>query len=317
MNVKVDLSHEMTMLLIGVGALLVVATIVGLLVGRAAKSESAKSTAANLNARIRAWWVMVAVFAIAVATGGIGSIVLFGLLSFLALREFVTLTPTRRGDHMALFWIFFIVVPFQYFLVGIRWYGLFSIFIPVWAFLFLPARIAVSGDAERFLERAAKIQFALMICVYCVSHVPALLMLEIPRFEGQNAQLLFFLVIVVQMSDVLQYVWGKLFGKHKVAPTISPNKTWEGLIGGVLSATALGAGLWWITPFSPLEAGGMALLITILGFAGGLTMSAIKRDSGVKDFGTLIEGHGGVLDRIDSLCFAGPVFFHVTRYFFA
>ena len=154
-----------------------------------------------------------------------------------------------------------------------------------------------------------------MICVYCVSHVPALLMLELKGYTN-NAGLLLFLVIVVQMSDVLQYVCGKLFGRHKVAPTISPSKTWEGLIGGVLSATALGAGLWWITPFTPLQAAGMSLLITILGFAGGLTMSAIKRDSGVKDFGALIQGHGGVLDRIDSLCFAGPVFFHVTRFYF-
>jgi phosphatidate cytidylyltransferase len=316
MSLGFSLTKETIWLLEGIGALLLVASLVGFVLGKRAATDAARATVANLNARIRAWWLMVAVFGAAVAMGAIGSTVLFALLSFLALREFVTLTPTRRGDHMALFWIFFIVVPFQYLLVAIEWYGLFAVFIPVWAFLFLPARIAVSGDAERFLERAAKIQFAMMICVYCVSHVPALLMLEMKGYSN-NAGLLLFLVIVVQMSDVLQYVWGKLFGRRKVAPTISPNKTWEGLIGGVLSATALGSGLWWITPFSPLEAAGMSLLITILGFAGGLTMSAIKRDSGVKDFGALIEGHGGVLDRIDSLCFAGPVFFHLTRYYFA
>jgi phosphatidate cytidylyltransferase len=315
MSLGFSLTKETIWLLEGIGALLVVASLVGIVLGKRAKTDAARATVSNLNARIRAWWVMVAVFAAAVAMGAIGSTVLFAFLSFLALREFVTLTPTRRGDHMALFWIFFIVVPFQYLLVAIEWYGLFAVFIPVWAFLFLPARIAVSGDAERFLERAAKIQFAMMICVYCVSHVPALLMLDLKGYTN-NAGLLLFLVIVVQMSDVLQYVWGKTLGRHKVAPTISPSKTWEGLIGGVLSATALGAGLWWITPFTPLQAAGMSLLITILGFAGGLTMSAIKRDSGVKDFGALIEGHGGVLDRIDSLCFAGPVFFHLTRYYF-
>ena len=315
MSLAFSPSRETAYLLGGVGALLVIASLIGFVLSKRTSTDAGRATIANLNARIRAWWLMVAVFGAAVATGVIGSTVLFALLSFLTLREFVTLTPTRRGDHMALFWIFFIVVPFQYLLVAIQWYGLFSIFIPVWAFLFLPARIATSGDPERFLERAAKIQFALMICVYCVSHVPALLMLELKGYTN-NAGLLLFLVIVVQMSDVLQYVWGKLFGRHKVAPTISPSKTWEGLIGGVLSATALGAGLWWITPFTPLQAAGMSLLITILGFAGGLTMSAIKRDSGVKDFGALIEGHGGVLDRIDSLCFAGPVFFHVTRFYF-
>jgi phosphatidate cytidylyltransferase len=142
-------------------------------------------------------------------------------------------------------------------------------------------------------------------------------MLHIPGYEGQNAKLMIFLVLVVQLSDVLQYVWGKSIGRRRIAATISPNKTWEGLVGGALSATAVGAALWWVTPFSPGAATLMALVLTLMGFAGGLIMSAIKRDRGVKDFGTLIEGHGGVLDRIDSLCFAAPVFFHLTRYFYA
>ena len=155
-----------------------------------------------------------------------------------------------------------------------------------------------------------------MICLYIVSYVPALLMLRIPGYEHQNAALMFFLVLVVQLSDVLQYVWGKSIGRRPVAPSISPNKTWEGLIGGVLSATAAGTALWWATPFRPAQAAVMAFVVTVMGFAGGLIMSAIKRDRGVKDYGSLIEGHGGVLDRIDSLCFAAPVFFHMTRFFF-
>jgi phosphatidate cytidylyltransferase len=155
-----------------------------------------------------------------------------------------------------------------------------------------------------------------MICVYFVSYVPALLMLRIPGYERQMPKLMFFLVLVVQLSDVLQYVWGKTFGRRPISPSISPNKTWEGLIGGVACATAIGAATWWATPFSPLVAGAMALVVTAMGFAGGLIMSAIKRDRGVKDYGALIAGHGGVLDRIDSLCFAAPVFFHLTRYFY-
>jgi phosphatidate cytidylyltransferase len=155
-----------------------------------------------------------------------------------------------------------------------------------------------------------------MICVYCVSHAPALLMLRIPGYEGQNGKLLFFFILVVQMSDVLQYVWGKSLGKHKIAPQVSPNKTWAGFLGGISSATLVGTLLWWATPFSPWQAAGMSLVICLMGFAGGLTMSAIKRDRGVKDFGNMIEGHGGVLDRIDSICFAAPVFFHLTRNFF-
>jgi phosphatidate cytidylyltransferase len=149
-----------------------------------------------------------------------------------------------------------------------------------------------------------------------VSYAPALLTLEAGD-ENQGAKLLLFLVIVVQSSDVAQYIWGKLVGRRRIAPAVSPNKTWEGFAGGILTATFLGTGLWWVTPFAPWQAALMSLVIALMGFAGGLTMSAIKRDRGVKDFGTLIAGHGGVLDRIDSLCFAAPVFFHLTRYFFA
>jgi phosphatidate cytidylyltransferase len=301
----------------GVLGLLIVASAIGAVLAKRVQSESGRATVANMNARIRAWWVMAAVVATALLLGKIAATVLFGLLSLLALREFITNTPTRRGDHATLFWSFFVVTPLQYVLVAIDWYGLFSILIPVYAFLFVPIRSALAGDTERFLERTAKIQWGLMVCVYCVSHAPALLMLELPGFEGRGARLLLFLIVVAQISDVLQYVWGKLLGKHKIAPVVSPSKTWEGFLGGALSATAIGAGLWWLTPYTPRQAALMALLVVLLGFAGGLTMSAIKRDRGIKDYGALIEGHGGILDRIDSLCFAAPVLFHVTRYFFS
>jgi phosphatidate cytidylyltransferase len=299
----------------GVLVVLVVASIVGAVLARRVTSDSARATVGNLNDRIRAWWVMCGVFAVALLTGEIGSILLFALISFFALREFITLTPTRHGDHRTLLWVFFVVMPIQYWLVWDDWYGLFAIFIPVFAFLLVPTRNAIAGDTDHFLERTATIQWALMICVYCVSYAPALLTLEAGD-ENQGAKLLLFLVIVVQGSDVAQYIWGKLFGRRRIAPTVSPNKTWEGFFGGILTASLIGTGLWWITPFTPWQAALMSLVITFMGFAGGLTMSAIKRDRGVKDFGTLIAGHGGVLDRIDSLCFAAPVFFHLTRYFF-
>jgi phosphatidate cytidylyltransferase len=301
----------------GVLALLMIASLIGYVLKRRVRGDNGRKTVENLNARIRAWWVMVAIFGLALALGVTGTIVLFGLTSFLALREFITLTPTRRGDHRTLFWVFFIFTPLQYLLLWCDWYGLFVILIPVYAFLFIPVRCVISGDCERFLERAAKIQWALMICVYCLSHAPALLQLKIPGYAGQNARLLFFFIVVVQISDVLQYVWGKTLGKHKIAPQVSPNKTWEGFAGGIASAVLIGTLLWWATPFSRLQAAGMSFVICLMGFAGGLVMSGIKRDRGVKDFGNLIEGHGGVLDRIDSICFAAPVFFHLTRYFFS
>ncbi len=313
MNIHVD--KQMIWLLSGVLGILVLASVIGFLLDKTAGSDAKRAVIDNLNARIRSWWVMCAIFAVAVTGGGVGSIILFALLSFLALREFITLTPTNHGDHRTLFWVFFLVIPLHYYLVVTHWYGLFSILIPVYVFLFVPLRSALAGDTTNFLERTAKIQWGLMVCVYCVSHAPALLMLEIPGYRG-NAKLLFFLVLVVQLSDVLQYVFGKILGRRKIAPTVSPNKTWEGFLGGVTTSSLIGAGLWWATPFTPLQAGGMALAINLMGFAGGLCMSAIKRDRGIKDFGTLIEGHGGIMDRIDSISFAAPVFFHLTRFYF-
>jgi phosphatidate cytidylyltransferase len=300
----------------GVLSLLLVSSIIGNLLRTRQKPGSNRTTIDNLNARIRAWWKMCAIFAGAILVGRVGSLMLFAVISFLAMREYMTLVPTRRGDHRTLFWSFFVIMPLQYYLVGIEWYGFFAIMIPVLAFVFVPTSIAIAGDTEHFLERAAKIQFGIMVCAYCLSHAPALLLLKIPGFEGHDARLLLYLVIVDQMSDVLQYVWGKLIGKHKIAWRVSPNKTWEGFLGGVLSATVLGTALWWATPFTPLESAGLSFAICILGFCGGLVMSAIKRDIGIKDFGVVIEGHGGILDRMDSLCFAAPIFFHLVRYYF-
>jgi len=306
---------ESFMLFGGVVAVLLLASLIGaLLAWRAGNSPD--PAIQNLNARIKAWWVMVFLIALAFLFGKGGVVLLFAFASFAALREFMTLADTRRGDHWALATVFFVSLPLQYYLVWIEWYGLYTVFIPVYCFLLLPIIAALRGDTTRFLERIAFVQWGLMICVFCVSHVPALLSLSIPGFEGHNLLLIAFLVLVVQGSDVLQYVFGKLFGRRKVAPSLSPSKTWEGLVGGVASATALGAALWWITPFNPLQAAAMAFVICLLGFFGGLVMSGIKRDRGVKDWGRMIEGHGGMLDRLDSVIFAAPIFFHMTRYWF-
>jgi phosphatidate cytidylyltransferase len=259
---------------------------------------------------------MVAVFAVAFILGKNTTIILFAFVSFFALREFLTLTPTRTGDHRALSLAFFVLIPVQYWLIGIHWYALFSIFIPVYGFLLLPSLSALTQDTENFLERSAKIQWGIMVAIYCISHVPALLLLDIPGYAGQNALLLFYLVLVVQISDVLQYVFGKLFGKTQVAPVVSPSKTVEGFLGGASSATAIGAAMWWITPFTPLQSAGMAFVIVLMGFLGGLVLSAVKRSLGTKDWGTMIKGHGGMMDRMDSVSFAAPIFFHLTRYFF-
>ena len=306
--------RETTLLIVGLVTVLTTASLVsGVLTYRAEKPISAGLL--NLNQRIKAWWIMVALIAIAFFFGKDGMTVLFALISFAALREFVTLTHTRRSDHWVLIGMFAIIIPFQYWLVWTAWYGLFTIFIPVYCFLIMPAITALHGDTERFLERIAAQQWAVMISVYCVSHVPALMTLNVPGFEGRHLLLIAFLIVTVQGSDVLQYVFGKLFGRHKLAPTVSPSKTWEGLIGGVAAASLLGAALSFLTPFTPMQAAGIALMICLMGFLGGLVASAIKRDQDVKDWGHLIEGHGGMLDRADSLVFAAPIFFHIVRYY--
>jgi phosphatidate cytidylyltransferase len=304
---------EVYSLFLGVIIVLVVASTIAMVLKARAKG-AVSSTIENLTARINAWWVMVILLGVTFALGKPALILLFAFASFVALREFITLTTSRRGDHWALLGAFFIALPVQYYLVWTEWYGLFSIFIPVYGFLLMPVIAALRQDTERFLERVSAQQWALMICVYCASHVPALVTLDIPGFNGKQVLLVAFLIIVVQGSDVLQYVFGKLFGNRKVAPLLSPSKTWEGLVGGVASATLLGAALHWITPFTPLQAAGMAFVICLMGFFGGLVMSGIKRDRGVKDWGRMISGHGGMLDRVDSIVFSAPIFFHLTRF---
>ena len=296
-------------------AVLLVATAIGQFLKLKSGSDKPNLAIENLNDRINAWWAMVGLMALAFLAGKTGVVILFAICSFAALREFLTLTNTRVADHWAIAAAAFVVLPLQYVSVGMNWYGFYSIFIPVYAFLLMPITAALSGETDNFLIRVAETQWALMISVFCVSHVPALLSLNIPGFEGKNLLLIFFLIVVVQSSDVFQYVWGKLLGKHKIAPKVSPSKTWEGLIGGVVSSSALGGLLYWITPFNVLQAIGMSIMITVMGFLGGLTMSAIKRDRGVKDWGHVIAGHGGFIDRLDSVIFSAPIFFHVVRFY--
>lgn len=303
---------DTTLLFAGIGGALLLATAIAEVLRW--RTDGPSAVLDNLVARIRAWWVMAAVVGLAFLGGRIGVTLLFALISLFALREFITLTPTRRGDYWALVVAFYVVLPYQYWLVYSDWYGMSAVMIPVYAFLFLPILSTIGGDTTGYLERTSKVQWGLMVSVFCISHVPALLNLEIAGYEGRNLLLIAFLVIVVQSSDVLQYVWGKLCGRRLIAPNLSPSKTVEGFVGGVASASVLGAGLWWITPFTPWQAALLALVINLMGFFGGLVMSAIKRDRGIKDWGHMIEGHGGMLDRLDSVCFAAPVFFHLVRF---
>jgi len=307
--------HEFLWLFGSLMGLLAIASAIGWMLARRDNDARKAASVANLNERINAWWVMVAILAIAFLAGSTTTLVLLALASFFALREFITLTPSRPGDRLPLFLSFFVIIPAQYALIGTEQYGIFAIFIPVYAFLLLPSIAAMRSDIDDFLSRSAKQQWGLMVTVYCLSHAGALLMLPIE--QGRNGLLLFYLLLVVQMSDVMQYVFGKLFGKTKIAPVVSPSKTVEGFVGGGLAATLIGGAMWWITPFTPPQSAAIAAIVVIMGFLGGLTLSAVKRSLGAKDWGVMIEGHGGMLDRTDSICFAAPVFFHVVRWFYA
>jgi phosphatidate cytidylyltransferase len=318
-----------TYMLLGVLLIaLAVASIVGQYMRRQPSESMNPALIRRFRQRVNAWWLMSAILAFSLALHATGAVLLFFLTSFWALREFITMAPTRRGDHRALFWALIVFTPLQYVLIGIErlypsrdMYGLYSIMIPVYASIFVPARIALSGDAKRFLERSAQVTSGLLICVYALSHAPAMLNLKLvtsdgTKWTGSTAGLLCFFVLLTQLSEILQWTWGQVVGKRMIASEISTSRTWEGFLGGTLSLGVVGAVLWWVTPFSIWEAACMSMVIGVMGMFGGMTMSAIKRDRGVNDYGSLVLGHAGVLDRIDTLCFAAPVFYHLTRYFF-
>ena len=267
---------------------------------------------------LRNSWLMTLVFWLAWATGEHVAIVLFGIVSFFTLREFISLSPTRRGDHRSLVLAFFIVLPLQYALVWHREFNLFTVFIPVYVFLAIPVVSALGNDPQRFLERNAKLQWGIMVCVYGMSHVPALLLLQFRGFEGRMAFLLVFLVLVVQTCMLVQHLVARRLDRP-VAPAISESFQWRSWAAGLVAGGLLGAALAGLTPFKPGRALAMALIACAAGSLGHLVMKAIKRDRGVTHWGAAgrsVTGASGVLDRVDALCFAAPVFFHSVRWTF-
>lgn len=244
------------------------------------------------------------------------TVIFIGLLSFLALKEFLSIVPIRMADRRVIFWGY-LSIPLQYYWLSIDWYGMFIIFIPVYVFLFLPMRMVLTGDTKGFIRSAGVIHWSLMLTVFCVSHMAYLLMLPPLNMDAGPIGLILFLLVMTQFNDVSQYIWGKSIGKNKIIPKVSPNKTWEGFIGGVATISVISYFLApFLTPLSALEGALAGLIISMSGFIGDLVISSVKRDLKIKDTGQMIPGHGGLLDRIDSLMFTAPLFFHYIYYLY-
>lgn len=303
--------------LLWIVGLVIVGLTIATLVARSLRGRADADLIANVETRIASWWGMTVILGIAALLETLGLVVVFGVVSALAFRELVSVAGDGMRDPLAEAIAQRVVLPGQYLLILIGWYGLFAVLIPVYAFLALPLAAALRGPVEGFVQRVAAAQWGLMVGVFCLSHLPALMMLDIPGYEGRGVLLVVWVILTVQLSDVLQFIFGKLIGRRPVAPRLSPSKTWEGFVGGTVSAAVVGALLHWMTPWGMGMAFVMALILVVLGFAGGLILSAVKRDRGVKDWGTILPGHGGVVDRVDSLVFSAPVFFHIVRYFWS
>ncbi|MFC3493557.1 phosphatidate cytidylyltransferase [Glycomyces rhizosphaerae] len=293
--------------LAGIAGILIVASVLIALL----RNKLPEALKIELVQRVKSWWVMAAVFAVAILVGDVVSLVFFALLSFLALKEYLSLIPTRRADRRVIFWAY-LAIPLQFIVIGFGWYGVFIIFVPVYVFLLLPFRMVLAGETQNFVRAVGTLQWGLMAMVFAIGHLAYLLVLpdEINPGVG-SVGLVLYLVFLTQFNDVSQFVWGKLLGKRKVVPSVSPGKTVAGLVGGVATTVVLAWTLGpWLTPMTwwqSLIAGG---IIGVAGFAGDVTISALKRDLGVKDTGSLLPGHGGMLDRVDSLIFTAPLFFH-------
>lgn len=295
----------------GVVAVLIVAS----LIVWALQYKNPQKNYSELRLRVKSWWLMVAIFAFAITVNTTTAVLFFAFLSFLALKEFLSLIPTRRADRRVLFWAY-LAIPLQYYWVGTAWYGMFIIFIPVYIFLLLPTRMVLIGETKDFLRAAGTVHWGLMVTVFSISHIAYLLVLPPERNpQAAGAGLVLYLIFLTQFNDVAQYVWGKLTGRHKIIPKVSPNKTWEGFLGGVATTVLLAFFIApWLTPLTRLESLAAGLLIGVGGFIGDVIISAVKRDVGVKDSGALLPGHGGILDRIDSLTYTAPLFFHFIYY---
>jgi phosphatidate cytidylyltransferase len=313
-----SVTEQVALLFVVLFGLLVVASTALLLVSLKRDDDEGSERHQQLKRDLRAVWIGALTFWVAWIMGPVVATTLFGIFSFFALREFITLAHTRRSDHRSLILAFFVVLPLQYMIVGGRYFDLFTVFIPVYVFLAIPVTSALAGDPHRFLERNAKIQWGIVVCVYGLSHAPALLLLEFKGYEGRGAFLVFFLVMVAASAQIVQEAMSRWLRRRPVARQIDRSFSARAWLSGVLAAGLVGAALYWITPFKAGQALAMALIAAGAGTLGEFVMKALKKDAGVRYWGnrSSVTGAVGLLDRVAPLCFAAPVFFHSVRWYF-
>ncbi len=315
---KLGVDDQVALLFAILIATLALVSVVTLLLSLREQGRVHSAAAERFRGDLRAAWIGTVLFWLAWLTGPVGATLFFGLFSFLVLREFITLQHTRRSDHRSLIVAFFVVLPLQYVIVATRHFDVLTVFIPVYVFLAIPVLSAMAGDPHRFLERNAKIQWGIMVCVYGLSHAPALLLLNFPRYAERGAFLLFFLVIVVAVAQVMQELASRWLRRRPVARQISRSFSWRAWFIGAFVAAWIGALLYWITPFKAGQALIIAFIAAGCGTLGEFVMKALKRDGGVLHWGNRsgVTGAVGLLDRVAPLCFAAPVFFHSVRWYF-
>jgi len=272
----------------------------------------------EIRSRVRSWWIIAGLFGMALVLERGWALFFFAWVSYLALKEYLSLIPTRRADRRVLLWAY-MAIPLQYLWIGMEWYGMFVVFVPVFLFLAIPARMVLIGDTKGFLRAAGTLHWGAMITIFSIGHLAYLLVLpSTVNPNGAGPGLVLFLVVLTQLNDVSQFMWGKAVGRARVMPTVSPNKTWGGLLGGMATTVALALACYRaLTPLALHEAVAAGVMISVFGFVGDVVISAVKRDLGVKDCGALLPGHGGILDRLDSLTFTAPLFFHFVFYLYA
>lgn len=254
------------------------------------------------------WFILIPILLIPLLLGRTYFIFVVLLLALASFREFTRATGLWTDKSFT--WAGYLSIILIFYAVFIDWYALYNA-LPIYCMLAVLAIPILRGEFEHMIQKTCLTILGILYFGWLFSHLA--------YFENMQGGIgyIIFIIILVELNDALAATFGKLFGRHKFVPRISPNKTIEGtalsLVGILFFAHIFRFA---IPEYSTWQIWVIAILISIGGTCGDLVISFIKRDLQIKDMGKLIPGHGGILDRFDSLIFVAPIFFHFTRYFF-